>query len=69
MTTRITIIESAEASPRYRDNATGKEMSLRTFIKRVELGEYPEFDIRLVNGEKTPVERTRNYAGSLPCTS
>lgn len=54
---RITILDQPDGSQRYRDEDTGKTMAPVTFIKRVELGEYPEFVICEIDGKKHAVRR------------
>ena len=39
----------------FHDNRTGDDMTQKQFVKEIEKGNYGNFHIRNVNGQKTPV--------------
>ncbi len=39
----------------FRDNRTGKNMTQKQFVKEIENGNYDNYHVRKINGEKTPV--------------
>ncbi len=51
----------------FHDNVTGRNMNARQFVRSIELGNYPDYHVRRINGIKTPVSNpdgsTRNNLG------
>ncbi|WP_238902678.1 hypothetical protein [Clostridium sp. YIM B02506] len=44
----------------FHDNYTGKDMDLNQFVKEIELGNYPKYHVRIVDGVKTPASNPDN---------
>ncbi len=38
----------------FKDMRTNKNMTRPQFVKQIELGNYPEYHVRMINGIKTP---------------
>ena len=39
----------------FKDTQTGKTMTRNQFVKQIEQKKYPDFHVRVINGQKTPV--------------
>ena len=39
----------------FHDNVTGRNMNANQFARSIELGNYPKYHVRIVNGIPTPV--------------
>ncbi len=54
---RVTTIRETDSgrNTRFRDNATGSQMSRAEFVSRIERGAYDDYHVRKINGVKTPV--------------
>ena len=39
----------------FHDNQTGRNMNAAQFVRSIELGKYPDYHVREINGVKTPV--------------
>lgn len=54
---RITVTKESNSgrNEEFKDNETGILMTREEFVKKIELGEYPDYHIRDINGIKTPV--------------
>ncbi len=53
---RVTVVSESSSGRnlRFRDNATGMEMSRAQFVRKIEQGDYPRHHVRLIDGVKTP---------------
>lgn len=53
---RISVTKESDSgrNERFRDNATGEEMTRGQFADRIERGDYPDFHVRNVDGKRTP---------------
>lgn len=53
----ISVLNESEKgrNERFRDNASGKEMTRSQFVKAIERGSYEDYHIRVINNIKTPV--------------
>lgn len=65
MRKRITVINENESGRNinFKDNYTGKMMTLNQFVKKIENNNYENYHIRKINGIKTPVsnpDKNRN---------
>lgn len=65
MRKRITVINENESGRNinFKDNYTGKMMTLNQFVKKIENSNYENYHIRKINGIKTPVsnpDKNRN---------
>ena len=49
---------------KFRNKNTGETMSLPTFVKKIELGQYPEYHNRKINGINTPVSNPDGKPGN-----
>lgn len=51
----------------FHDNLTGRNMNREQFVRSIELGKYPDYHIRKINGIDTPCsnpdKRNRNNLG------
>ena len=41
----------------FHDNLTGRNMNAAQFVRSIELGAYPDYYVRKINGIKTPVSK------------
>lgn len=41
----------------FHDNLTGRNMNAAQFVRSIELGAYPDYYVRTINGIKTPVSK------------
>lgn len=57
MRRRISVLSKNETgrNERFRDNASGIEMTRNQFVKEIERGNYNNYHIRIINDIKTPV--------------
>lgn len=57
MAKRVTVTRESVTgrNTNFHDNNTGKNMTRAQFVKAIERGEYPNYHVRVVNGQKTPV--------------
>ena len=39
---------------RYHDNVTNRNMNREQFVRSIELGRYPDYHVRVINGIETP---------------
>lgn len=44
----------------FHDNVTGRNMNVKQFVRSIELGNYPNYHVREINGIKTPVSNPDN---------
>ena len=53
----ISVLNESETgrNQRFRDNASGKEMTRSQFVKEIERGNYENYHVRIINNIKTPV--------------
>lgn len=54
---RITVTSEDEngRNKTFHDNLTGRNMNDQQFVRSIELGNYEDFHVRVINGIKTPV--------------
>lgn len=57
MRKRISVLSENKAgrNERFRDNASGIEMTRNQFVREIEKGNYDNYHIRIINDIKTPV--------------
>lgn len=57
MRKRISVLSENETgrNERFRDNASGIEMTRNQFVREIEKGNYDNYHIRVINDIKTPV--------------
>ena len=57
MPKRIKVIKESDSgqNQRFHDNFTGAEMTRAQLVRKIELGNYPNYHVREINGVKTPV--------------
>lgn len=53
---RITVIEQNETgrNMKFKDNYNGSEMTRTQFVKKINNGEYPNYEVANINGTPTP---------------
>ncbi len=57
MPKRVTVTVETETgrNERFHDNFTGADMTRNQFVREIERGNYENYHVREINGEKTPV--------------
>lgn len=58
-TPRVTVNTKSETGKNltFHDNLTGRNMNAAQFVRSIELGAYPDYYVRRINGVKTPVSK------------
>lgn len=56
-TPRVTVTSESPTgrNTTFHDNKTGRNMNVAQFSRSIELGRYPDYHVREINGIKTPV--------------
>jgi len=60
---KVTKESNTGRNQNFRDNYTGKDMTMKQFVKEINDGNYSNYHVREINGIKTPVsnpDKTRN---------
>jgi len=52
---KVTIESDSGRNHRFHDNRTGQDMSRSDFVRQIEQGKYPNYHVREINDQKTPV--------------
>ena len=66
---RITVTQQSATgrNTRFRDEWTGRDMTLPQFVRAIQSGQYPDYHVRNINHVLTPVSnpdcRTNNNLG------
>jgi hypothetical protein len=57
MPKRVTVTQESNSgrNERFHDNFSGSNMTRKQFVREIERGNYPNYHIREINGEKTHV--------------
>lgn len=48
----------------FHDNVTGRNMNAQQFVRSIELGNYPGYHVRNINGIDTPVSNPDSSRGN-----
>lgn len=48
----------------FHDNVTGRNMNAKQFVRSIELGNYPGYHVRVINGIPTPVSNPDKSTGN-----
>ncbi|WP_300493325.1 hypothetical protein [uncultured Methylophaga sp.] len=51
----VTHESSSGRNQKFHDNKSGDDMTRAQLVKKIELGKYPKYHVRNINGVKTPV--------------
>ena len=66
MAKRVVVVDESDSgrNQRFRDTATGRNMSRRDFADRIDSGQYPDYHVRVINGLRTPVSNPDRSEGN-----
>lgn len=66
MAKRVTVTRESDPgrNERFRDNATGREMSRSEFVREIQRGKYEGYHVRDVNGVPTPASNPDSAEGN-----
>lgn len=48
----------------FHDNVSGRNMNAAQFVRSIELGNYEDYHVRVINGIKTPVSNPDSSTGN-----
>lgn len=66
MPKKVRVIEESESglNKRFRDEATGKEMSRGEFVQQINSGNYPGYHVMVTNGLRIPRSNPDKFEGN-----
>lgn len=60
----VTLESSSGRNEKFHDNLTGRNMNRSQFVRSIELGRYPDYHIRKINGIDTPCSNPDHSANN-----
>ncbi len=66
MSKRISVTSESSSGRNltFHDNLTGRNMNRKQFVRSIELGRYPDYHIRNINGIDTPCSNPDRSVGN-----
>lgn len=66
MSKRITVVKESDSgrNEKFRDNRLGRVMSRSEFVRKIEIGDYDNYHVRVIHGVKTPVSNPDGSEGN-----